>query len=504
MRKIIVLIFLFSIINTIYSQNKKLEKADLLFEQFNFNKALSKYLQLKKDGISPYHVSLKIADCYRQLQDYYDAEQWYKEVMLFPDYTPEINFYLGQVLIQQGKQNEAVDYLKNYFDQNNSASFKLISKDYLTYLTILEEQHDYNIINIPVNSKYSDFAPTWHQTKLYFSSNRPANTIIKRGDVRTNIAFYNIYESKINDNKFEEPVKADPAFNSRYNDGPICFSDIGDLAFITRNDIVKGPKKSQLDIVISKFRNEQWTKEVDRLSTKDKNYSIAYPFITKDLSRLYYASNMPGGYGGMDIYYSEFSNGFLSAPVNLGPEINTPGNETFPFLTDDRILYFTSDGHPGLGGFDIYYANLSNTDDIIVFNLGAPINTKSDEMGFSFGNDPQTAYFSSNREGGVGSDDIYEVRLNSILQYTKIEGKTMGIDKFPLNGTIVTVFDNDNKTFNEVETNDTGEFKFYVPDNHSYKIVFKRRFYNNKEIVINQSDLNNETSIQLEIILNKN
>ncbi|MBN2165827.1 MAG: carboxypeptidase regulatory-like domain-containing protein [Marinilabiliaceae bacterium] len=503
--KQIILVIIIAIFSTaLFSQNKKLQKADELFDQFNYSKALNKYLKLENNNVSQYHVKQRIAFCYVFTNDLFNAEQKFKDVLNFPDVDPSINFHLGQVLLKLGKLNEAVDYLNTYFSQQKNNTFKLICNDYSYYLYFLNTPNpNIKIQNLAINTHYSEFAPTLFNSDLFFSSNRPTPSLIKRGDVKTENYFFDIYQAKAIDlSTFKKPTLATSAFNSRYNDGPICFSKNNTIAFITQNDIKKR-SSSQLDIVISKNTDGEWSQQIDHLSTRDKNFSIAHPFITNDMNRLYFISNMAGGYGGMDIYYSEFKNGFISTPINLGPGINTPGNETHPFITDSGMLFFSSDGHPGLGGYDIFYSTANNNDDFEkAFNLGNPINSKSDDMGLVIIDEFFNGYFSSNREGGKGSDDIYLVKIQKPLEYIKIEGSVTDSDQFPLQETQVILYNTDNTVFNKTKTDENGKFILYLPNTKNFNIEFKHRFYETKKQEINTQTLM-QPSLLLPIVLLK-
>jgi outer membrane protein OmpA-like peptidoglycan-associated protein len=214
-----------------------------------------------------------------------------------------------------------------------------------------------------------------------------------------------------------EPLRK--GINSRYHEGPLAFYSSYDSVVFTRNNFLNGrfqtskDKTNKLKIYFANTRtdaSDEWT-NITEFPYNSNEYSTGHPALSTDGRSLYFASDMPGGYGGTDLYVSVFQNGRWSRPRNLGPEINTAGNEMFPFLDENNDLYFASNGHPGLGGLDIFIARSKGKDFTTPRNMGAPINSNQDDFGLIYSNDTDEGFFTSNREGGRGDDDIYRFTM---------------------------------------------------------------------------------------------
>src|SRR5690606_38894589 len=205
----------------------------------------------------------------------------------------------------------------------------------------------------------------------------------------------------------------------------------------------------------------------EELSINSNDFSTAHPSVNTDGSRLYFSSNRPGGFGGMDLYYVELDgNGLpIGEVVNLGEKVNTIQNEVFPFFqSSENLLFFSSDGHFGLGGLDVFVAKLNKQGAVKgeIQNLGVPINSASDDFSFLTNEDQTKGYFSSNRSGGKGDDDIYGFKQNFIIKNSAIaKGKVIDlISKRPLPNTSMYLVDLNNQIVDSVKTNDLGDYEF--------------------------------------------
>jgi hypothetical protein len=489
------------------AQSKLLQSADELYNNFNYHQALLKYLQVEKKGESVYHCTKRIADCYRLMGDFQQAEKWYMKAISFPDKESMLYFYIGQSLNAQKKYNEGVPYLETYFVKTGYP-FLHFTKNYESALRFIKNDSSrYELIPLSINTEFSEFGPVVLGSKLYFASNRPNSGMVKRRDARNNLPFYDMYTSDIvNLTALENTQPADAVFNSIYNDGPICFSKEGDMAFITRNtNQLNARGKNRLSIMVSVLKKDKWSKELDVLPLRNQNYSVSHPFVSPDGKRIYFSSDMPGGYGGQDLYYSDFKGGFIGAAVNLGPGINTPGNEMFPFITTEGSLYFTSDGHPGLGGLDILFCMPQRDGSFSPpFNPGYPINSSDDDFSIYFYSDNRSGYLASNRKGGKGSDDLYAFTTLNPLRLCEITGTILSVDdEQPLQGVLITIVDTDGNVFNEFETTPNGNFKFYLPANMKFNVLIRKKLFENQDIVIAPSDMQKHKNIDLQIKLNR-
>ncbi len=224
-----------------------------------------------------------------------------------------------------------------------------------------------------------------------------------------------LFYSRLSDGKLAEPVPLTGAINDEYHESSASFSYSGNLMFFTRSSAKKDRRgKRQLKIFMAEKLEDQWS-NIQEVPFNGDDFSTCHPAISSDGTRLYFSSNRPGGFGGMDIYVSTYRNESWSAPVNLGPVINSAGNEVFPYISEDEVLYFSSSDQGGLGRLDIFrskkvYANSERTWQIKE-NLGEPFNSPGDDFGFYINADNSGGLFTSSRNGGKGKDDIYYWQL---------------------------------------------------------------------------------------------
>ncbi len=224
-----------------------------------------------------------------------------------------------------------------------------------------------------------------------------------------------LFYSRLSDGKLAEPVPLTGAINDEYHESSASFSYSGSLMFFTRSSSKKDRRgKRQLKIFMAEKAEDQWT-TIQEVPFNSDDFSTCHPAISSDGTRLYFSSNRPGGFGGMDIYVSTYRNESWSAPVNLGPVINSAGNEVFPYISEDEVLYFSSSDQGGLGRLDIFrskkiYADSERTWQIKE-NLGEPFNSPGDDFGFYINADNSGGLFTSSRDGGKGKDDIYYWQL---------------------------------------------------------------------------------------------
>ncbi|MCB0529389.1 MAG: OmpA family protein [Saprospiraceae bacterium] len=277
-----------------------------------------------------------------------------------------------------------------------------------------DRRYPVRIINADeINQEGSDYAPAYYKEGIMFVSSREKNG---PRDPKTNQTYSELYYAFFDyngDPSFPQKFEFNEMKKSSYHEGPVCFSRDNKVAFITRNNnkdgVVKANKsgKSTLKIYETRYGRPDWTRPAE-LPFNSDDYSCMHPSLSADGSKLFFASDMPGGYGGYDIYYVERSSSGWGAPVNLGPVINTDKQEIFPYISQSGSLFFTSNGRPlTLGGLDIYYVNnpLNNPEEVV--NLGDQINSDADDMAFIIDDAGKNGFFTSNRARGSGKDDIY-------------------------------------------------------------------------------------------------
>ncbi len=398
--------------NVAFAQKADLKEANEHYEQFAFPKAIELYLKvLEKDRNHPVALE-RLADCYRLTSNTLKAEFWYKKAVKANPGKPLLKLYYGQTLMSNKKYDQALlafeEFKKDLPHDKRGYNFT----DYC--LNINEYMRDSSMFRVnvmPFNTKYSEFAPAYFKDGLVITSGRPDGIIDAKsewtGESRTDMYF--VKEAK--PGTWNEVKKIDGKIESRYDEGPASFDARGTTMFFTRNlgKSKAGNGTARLGIFQAKWNGNEWT-DIKEMPFNNEKYSVGHPSVNSDGKKLYFTSDMAGGYGGKDIYVSELYNGVWSAPENLGPNVNTEGDEMFPFIHLDGTLYFASNGWGGFGGLDIFSAQPGG-EDWFVLNVGYPINSPRDDFGLVLNTSKSEGFISSNRMGGKGGDDIYKISV---------------------------------------------------------------------------------------------
>ncbi len=403
---------------------KEYLKAKKLYENFEYQLAIPYY----KDALaidSTLESIEQIADCYRKTNQYKEALKYYKQALDIPYYNSSSVFYYAEMLYKTGDYTEAENQYTFYLNYE-PANVDLINSRIKAckYAKELSNKPSSCIVeNVKeINTKFAETGIAFSNNNLYFSSDRKAGNA-SMVDGWTGNAFYKIYTLplKINNGKisFQRAKLFDANINKGYHAMSPTFSTDLTKMYYTFTELEKNPlKKHQVkskdftnkaNINEARAKGKRWIYHSTIKNQESFYYSILHPCINADGTKLYFASDMPGGYGMFDLYYCTIENDSLSAPINLGNKINGPGMELYPSFANNEVLYFASDGHLGLGGLDNYMAKLKDTEVISIENLGFPINTSYDDFSYIFIESLKIGFFSSDREGGKGKDDVYKV-----------------------------------------------------------------------------------------------
>lgn len=461
------------------AQGKATAKGDALFMAFDYNAALRNYQRALHNGESPYYTTLKIADCYRMLGKLSQAEEWYRKAMTYPDVEPAIMLQLANVLKMENRISEGNDVIKQYY-QNIGFCFSTIAIDYSVYVKFLiQDSVRYVIDAMPVNTSADEFAPFGYGNDLYFSTNQLIRKVTQRYDARNHKPFFDLYKMRLVGG---DSLKSVPSveLNTQFNDGPVFITHEGDRAFVTRNRESHTTNYAELDVAVMMLDANQRVISTEYLPFKADGFSVMHACLSSDSQKLFFASDMPGGYGGMDLYVSVFKDGFYSTPVNLGPFVNSAGNECFPFYSTDGFLFFSSDGWPGLGGYDLFYAKENNSQFSIALNMGYPLNSEGDDSGLVMMPDFRMGYFASNRSGGKGGEDIYRVSMNRPITYTKVYGRVIESGDQSLDGVLINVVNSHGELFNCIKTSHDGQFQCYLPPGE-FRFTFQKRLMESED-----------------------
>lgn len=429
---ILILLSLFALISIDANAQKEglnVKRADKFYDDFNFSSALDYYK--KADSKHPDNIYIKgrIGNCYRFLSKIGEAEKWYGAVANADGSDNIFKFYYAQSLIANGRYDEGQNMYNAYYVSIDKPELQVFDPEEKLFV-----ENDKYIVKLEeFNSVYEDFAPIKIKDNLYFISNRQNPVFAQAQDVWSERPFTQIYTVNLADTaKGKKPAAQlyNKGVSKQYHEGPMSWDrSLNDL-YITRTNYAKGKatkgENREVNLKIFKMAYVPTTGDfgsmlVDNIAFDSKNYSVCYPSITADGNYMVFASDMPGGFGGLDLYVAENQGGTWVNPLNLGEKINTPGNDAYPFIMPDGLLFFASDGHLGIGGYDIYSAELQNDGTFgNVTNLRPPVNTQYDDFGFWTSDGYAEGYFSSNRPSKFGGDDIYSFKKKAYMLTAKI------------------------------------------------------------------------------------
>ena len=400
------------------AQTAKLERAQRSMKELNYVGAIEILNQILAHGDNA-GAKIALAECYRKISDPQNAEFLYGQVVRLPEAQPIHFLYYGEMLQRNGKCDLAREWYAKFAEavpEDVRGQYQTKACDYEAELKTKSEGI-YEVKRTEFNSNLDDFGAAFYKDGIIFASERDKGSAVKRNHCWTGEPFLDLYFIPIkncgSDVKTGRPEKFTSDINSKYHDAVVTFTKDQSTIFFTRNNYAKGKTGAddagiiRLKIYTAKKKGNGFGTE-ESLPFNSDEYSNAHPAVTADGTKLYFASDMPGGFGGMDLYVSELENGRWGPPMNLGPGINTEGNELFPFIHSSGRLYFSSDGHLGLGGIDNFYVDSRGDGQWTApENPGAPINTVDDDFGMMLNDEGTCGFFSSDRQGGSGRDDIY-------------------------------------------------------------------------------------------------
>jgi outer membrane protein OmpA-like peptidoglycan-associated protein len=373
----------------------------------------------------------------------------------------KINIFILVVLISSStiaQQNTIV---------NDKIDKQILSKD-----SVLKNDR-FQILPMDFNTKESDFGISYYKDKIVFTSTREDITWLKR-QTNNKQPFLKIYTATYNENELSDIIIFNKNLNRQYHEGPASFSKDGNFMVYTKNDPSKKDSTNfvQLCMYTQEYQNNKWQNE-QAFTYNNPNYSVGHGSLTADGNTMYFTSNMSGGFGGADIYKSsKKKDGTWSKPLNMGEKINTEKDETFPNIHQSgTMLFFTSNTQTGLGGMDIFVAQLYKGMVGDVYNLGTPVNTNQDDFAFILSPNMESGFFSSNREDGRGGDDIYAFKLKKPFIFRKT---LKGVVKDQYNNLLananIILSDKNNQKIQTKKTSDDGKYLFVVDADKEYKL----------------------------------
>lgn len=421
MKKIYTILLLIAVSTTIVSaQNSKTKKADNLYDRLAYTDAAQAYQKVLKRGTTDVYVFERLANCYYFINDTKKAEMYYKRVAKSKDANPEAIYNYAQTLKANGKFSDYNTWMKNFAKLSpNDTRVKEFMKNPNYIPKIMDDMARYTATNMEdINSEYADFGGIVYGKDFYFASGR--NTSRKTYQWNEE-PYLEIYKATNVGGTMKNAELLNGDVNTKYHESNAVISADGKRMYFDRNDYFEGDYDksasgiNQINLYYAENIDGKGWSGVVSAPFNNNEYSTGHPALSQDGNTLYFVSDMPGGKGGSDIYMVAInSDGSLGTPERLGDNINTEGKELFPYLDSNGTLYFSSNGHMGIGGLDVFYAEAQGDGFGVVNNLGKGVNSSADDFAYKYDPTTQSGYVSSNREGGMGSDDIYMVEAVEI------------------------------------------------------------------------------------------
>ncbi|MFL2643472.1 MAG: cell envelope biogenesis protein OmpA [Flavobacteriales bacterium] len=512
MKKILTLLIITLIsFSPIIGQNNLTKKADKLFDRLEFVKAADEYLKIANKDSEDYYVISQLAESYYNIFNTVEAEKWYSKIVDSSS-DAEVIYKYAQMLKANGKYKESNVWMNKFADMrpydNRSTAFKK-DPNYLT--KIINKGKRFNVQNLDINSEYSDFGGVLFEDNIYITSARNDKG---RKYGWNNEPFLDIYKFDVDQGSYLNEQILEDVINTKYHEGMVAFSPDGETMYFTRESLFdKSYYKDSLNYnqmgVIHLYKatrcikkhitwkdngkckfSHEWS-NATRLEINSPNYSIKNPSLSCDGEIIYFSSDMPGGYGNFDIYKGEIDSiGNISNVKNLGQKINTEGQEMFPHVCCDNILYFSSDAHLGLGGMDVFYTKPVDGKWTAPRNVGIPVNSNADDFAFILAENCEDGFVSSNRSGGKGSDDVYAVKkllpLCDILLTTNIlDSKT----KEPISFATTSISDNTGIVDNTKMTSEKGLAEFMIECEDKIQLTVSKTGYESKMLDLTFTDI---------------
>lgn len=486
-----------------FSQSSQLATADRKYNKYSYVDAIEIYEKVAEKGYQSPELFKKLGNAYYFNGELDKAAKWYKDLFAMnEDVDPEYYFRYSQALKAIEDYDNANKYLSLFNEKTNDSRGNEFAKnkDYLKNIEAISGK--YTIGKTSINSEFSDYGPSYFGNQLVFASARKEGALFNKIHDWTKQNFTDLYSVTINSDKsLSEPQNFSKSINSKFNESSPVFTKDGKTMYFTRNNYLDGKKgkddnKSTLvKIYKASFIDNEW-KNITELPFNNDNYSTAHPTLSADNKTMYFASDIPGGFGNSDIYKVKINDdGTFGTPENLGNTINTEGRETFPNIAFDNTLYFASDGHLGLGGLDVFESKFSNNQFQKPENVGKPINSSMDDFGFIVNKD-KSGFFTSNRDGGSGYDDIYSFTICA----QKLYGIVTDVDtKEILPNSKVILFDSDMKKITEMTTDETGKYTFEIECSTKYHVRASKEEYETTEKTFTSKNETGETELNLEL-----
>lgn len=486
------------------AQTKATKSADKHFSKLEFVEAIEDYEKLIEKGEGDAYIYGQLAIANYNIFNTVEAEKWFAKA-LETNQEPEMVFKYSEMLKANGKYEASNAQMKTFASMrpgdDRSVMF-MANPDYLP--KILDRGKKFNVQNMDINSAVSDFGGTIQDGKLYITTAR--NGARKKYGWNEQ-PFLDIYEFTLaEDGTYQGEAMVADKINTKYHEGVVSFSPDGKTMYFSREsffeniyekDSLSNTKYSVLHLFKATKGSDGFS-NIEALPINSRNYSIKNPSVSPDGSTIYFASDMPGGFGKFDIYKASIDeNGQVGAPVNMGQKVNTEGHEMFPFISDNNTLYFSSIGHLGLGGMDVFYTKEIDGKMAPIRNVGIPVNSNGDDFAFHINEETGEGFVSSNREGGKGDDDIYQIKkiqplCDVLIVATIVDNKT----KAPIAGASASLVDSKGNVLSTKTTNAEGKVEYIVECDTDTELQVTMQDYESNKLAIAGDDVE-EVAVEL-------
>ncbi|MCA0154475.1 OmpA family protein [Winogradskyella vincentii] len=496
-----------------FAQQGKIQSVKNDYRDFAYVKTSEVLLEVANKGYKSVDLFQKLANSYYFRNEMEDASKWYGELMALNEVIdPE--YYFRYALALKGIKNydESDKWMKKFNDlkPDDMRGRAFMSK--VDYREAIEElsREDIEPENLEINTELSDFGTTEYENSIVFASSRGGGRKYRWNDQ----PYLDLYSVEKTESGFGEVNEIQGKVNTKFHESSAVFSPNGQYMFFTRNNFFNmkykedGTGVNRLQLYRATLSEDGTWDEIHSIHFNSKEYSVAHPALNLLGNKLYFASDMPGTFGQSDIFVVDVNDdGTLGEPENLGPSINTEGQESFPFVNTDGDLYFSSNGYPGLGGFDVFKSEdldakvrAGSNRNFPIENIGKPVNSEFDDFGYYENLVTKRVYFSSNREGGKGSDDIYTFEIPECEQLVVGTVQDMDTDELLPNSTVI-LFDGEG---NELERTIVGEdaaFQFSLDCEMEYLVRGEKETYTSDEKRFTTP--NRKQELRLQLLLDK-
>jgi outer membrane protein OmpA-like peptidoglycan-associated protein/tetratricopeptide (TPR) repeat protein len=493
-KNIVYILFLSVFLGQGYAQKKTVAKADTNYDRYAYVDAINNYEKVAEKGYQDEKMFQKLGNAYYFKAELPQALKWYDQLFaLYPNQEAEYFYRYSQALKSTGDYTKADQMLEQFNAKTGNDKRGILFKKNKNYLEEIKANSGrFEVVDAGVNSEFSDYGSSFLGDKLVFASARDTGGVSKKVFKWTNKSFTNLYASEMkSDGEMGTPERFERKINSKFNESTPIFTQDGKTMYFTRNNYLEGKrgrdasKNTLLKLYKSTLDSQgQWS-EVKELPFNSNEYSIAHPTLSVDEKTLYFASDMPGTLGQSDLFRVKINeDGSYGIPENLGSEINTEGRETFPFISADKELYFASDGRPGLGGLDIFVAKIEVDQSFYgIQNVGEPLNSRQDDFAFLINSENRNGFFTSNREGGKGHDDIYRfVEIKKLTCEQTLSGLVTDLESREILVNIkMSLFDSNFKPLQVTQTDAQGRYSFPVDCSKTYYVRAEQEEYQTKE-----------------------